>query len=91
MHKNLLMSIYALASLYTSHSCYSDAWKSTVYNVKTVSTDISANIHRKCPIFGKIVLYLLIIGILGLNWDRRLPIGIDPKFVPSQTPTNHPY
>jgi len=33
------------------HSCYRDAWKSTVYNVKTVSTDISGNIHRKCPIF----------------------------------------
>ena len=35
----------------SSHSCYRDAWKSTVYNVKTVSTDISGNIHRKCPIF----------------------------------------
>ena len=35
----------------TNHSCYRDAWKSTVYNVKTVSTDISGNIHRKCPIF----------------------------------------
>ena len=33
------------------HSCHRDAWKSTVYNVKTVSTDISGNIHRKCPIF----------------------------------------
>ena len=33
-----------------NHSCYRDAWKSTVYNVKTVSTDISGNIHRKCPI-----------------------------------------
>ena len=40
---------------------------------------------------GKIVLYLLIIGTLGCNWDRRLPVGIHPKFVPSQTPTNHPY
>ena len=37
--------------LHYIHSCYRDAWKSTVYNVKTVSTDISGNIHRKCPIF----------------------------------------
>ena len=43
------------------------------------------------PFSGKIVLHLLIIGILGWNWDRRLPVGIHPKFVPSQTPTNHPF
>ena len=29
-----------------THSCYRDAWKSTAYNVKTVSTDISGNIQR---------------------------------------------
>ena len=39
------------------HSCYRDAWKSTVYNVKTVSTDISGNIHRKCPIFFLTSIY----------------------------------
>ena len=33
------------------HSCYQDAWSSTVYSVKTVSTDFSGNIHRKCTIF----------------------------------------
>ena len=34
-----------------SHSCYRDAWSSTVYSVKTVSTDFSGNIHRKCTTF----------------------------------------
>ena len=33
------------------HSCYRDAWKSTVFSVKNVSTDFSGNIHRKCTIF----------------------------------------
>ena len=27
----------------------------------------------------------------GMELGWRLPIGIHPKFVPSQTPTNHPY
>ena len=42
---------------FQDHSCYRDAWKSTVYNVKTVSTDISGNIHRKCPIFFLTSIY----------------------------------
>ena len=33
------------------HSCYRDAWKSTIYSMKTVSTDFSGNIYRKCLIF----------------------------------------
>ena len=44
-------------SLASGHSCYRNAWKSTVYNVKTVSTDISGNIHRKCPIFFLTSIY----------------------------------
>ena len=39
------------------HSCYRDAWKSTVYSVKTFRTDISGNIHRKCPIFFLTSIY----------------------------------
>ena len=30
---------------------YSYACKATIYSVKTVSTDFSGNIHRKCTIF----------------------------------------
>ena len=44
---------YMIQSFYILrfHSCNRDAWKSTVYSVKTVSTDFSGNIHRKCTIF----------------------------------------
>ena len=40
---------------------------------------------------GKIVLHLLIIGMLGWNWDAWLSFGIHPNLLPSQTPTIHPY
>ena len=40
---------------------------------------------------GKIVLHLLIIGILGYDWDECPSVGIHPNFMPSQTPTIHPY
>ena len=39
---------------------------------------------------GKIVLHLLIIGVLGYDWDGGSPVGIHPNFMPSQTPTIHP-
>ena len=39
----------------------------------------------------KIVLHLLIIGMLGWNWDAWLSFGIHPNLLTSQTPSNHPY
>ena len=39
----------------------------------------------------QIVLHLLIIGILGYDWDEGPSVGIHPNFIPSQTPTIHPY
>ena len=45
----LLILIFWKISL---HSCFGMWWKSMDYNVKTVSTDFSGNIHRKCTIFS---------------------------------------
>ena len=43
---------------------------------------------KKRKMWGKIVLHLLIIGILGYDWDEGPSVGIHPNFIPSQTPTD---
>ena len=40
--------------------------------------------------WGKIVLHLLSIEILGSFWDVTWSFGMEPKLRPSQTPTIHP-
>ena len=70
-------------------------------NTHMACTNFSLNTHSVCTNFGlivhtqvysgKIVLHLLIIGMLGWNWDAWLSFGIHPNLLPSQTPTIHPY